>query len=75
MKYPYIVIKNGKWYAAGEEVPDTVPGSKPTGYTKTEINRMPTAELQNLAAQNGIENAAEMSGVDLKTILIEKLGL
>ncbi len=75
MKYPYIVIKNGKWYAAGEEVPDTVPGNKPTGYTKTEINRMPTAELQNLAAQNGIENAAEMSGVDLKTILIEKLGL
>ena len=36
MKYPYIVIKNGKWYAAGEEVPDTVPGNKPTGYTKTE---------------------------------------
>ena len=69
MKYPYIVIKNGKWYAAGEEVPDTVPGNK------TEINRMPTAELQSLAAQNGIENAAEMSGVDLKAILIEKLGL
>ena len=75
MKYPYIVIKNGKWYAAGEEVPDTVPGNKPTGYTKTEINSMPTAELQSLAAQNGIENAAEMSGVDLKAILIEKLGL
>ena len=75
MKYPYIVIKNGKWYAAGEEVPDTVPGNKPTGYTKTEINRMPTVELQSLAAQNGIENAAEMSGVDLKAILIEKLGL
>ena len=75
MKYPYIVIKNGKWYAAGEEVPDTVPGNKPTGYTKTEINRMPTSELQSLAAQNGIENAAEMSGVDLKAILIEKLGL
>ena len=75
MKYPYIVIKNGKWYAAGEEVPDTVPGNKPTGYTKTEINRMPTAELQSLAAKNGIENAAEMSGVDLKAILIEKLGL
>lgn len=75
MKYPHIVIKNGKWYAAGEEVPDTVPGNKPAGYTKTEINRMPTAELQSLAAQNGIKNAAEMSGVDLKAILIEKLGL
>lgn len=75
MKYPYIVIKNGKWYAAGEEVPDTVPGNKPAGYTKTEINRMPTAELQSLAEQNGIENATEMSGVDLKAILIEKLGL
>lgn len=66
MKYPYIVIKNGKWYAAGEEVPDTVPGNKPTGYTKTEINRMPTAELQSLAAQNGIENAAEMTELTLK---------
>ena len=75
MKYPYIVIKNGKWYTAGEEVPDTVPGNKPAGYTKTEINRMPTAELQSLAAQKGIENATEMSGVDLKAILIEKLGL
>lgn len=75
MKYPYIVIKNGKWYEAGEEVPDVISRNKPTGYTKTEINRMSTAELQNLAAQNGIKNAIEMSGVDLKAILIEKLGL
>ena len=50
MKYPYIVIKNGKWYTAGEEVPDTVPGNKPAGYTKTEINRMPTAELRHRTA-------------------------
>lgn len=75
MKATHTVKYNGKWYAAGEEVPDIVPGNKPNTYTKTEINRMPTAELQALAAQNGIENAAEMSGVDLKTILIDKLGL
>lgn len=24
MKYPYIVIHNGKWYNAGEEVPEII---------------------------------------------------
>lgn len=40
-------------------------------YTKTEINRMSTAELQNLAAAEGIENAFETSGNELKKILAE----
>lgn len=44
-------------------------------YTKSEINRMSTAELQNLAAANGIENAFETSGNELKKILIEHFGL
>lgn len=44
-------------------------------YTKTEINRMSTAELQNLAAAEGIENAFETSGNELKTILAEHFGL
>lgn len=44
-------------------------------YTKTEINRMTTAELQNLAAIEGIENAFETSGGELKKILIEHFNL
>lgn len=76
MKYPYIVIKNGKWYEAGEEVPDTVSGEKSSGaYTKTEINRMSTADLQALATEQGIDNAEELTGAELKKLLIEKLGL
>lgn len=45
------------------------------GYTKTDINRMSTAELKNLAIEVGIENAYEIIGADLKKILIEKFGL
>lgn len=44
-------------------------------YTKTEINRMSTAELQNLAVEEGIENAFETSGNELKKILAEHFGL
>lgn len=44
-------------------------------YTKTEINRMTTAELQNLAAVEGIDNAFETSGGELKKILIEHFNL
>jgi len=44
-------------------------------YTKSEINRMSTAELQNLAASEGIENAFETSGSKLKDILAEHFGL
>lgn len=44
-------------------------------YTKTDINKMNTAELQNLASSEGIENAFETSGSRLKEILIEHYGL
>lgn len=44
-------------------------------YTKTEINRMNTTELQNLAASRGIEGAFAMTGTDLKKQLIADLGL
>ena len=84
MKYPYIVGKNGVWYPAGTEVPeDTSPitSDKLTekrvnnGHTKTEINRMSTAELQTLALENGIDGSNEMTGAELKKVLIEKFGL
>lgn len=44
-------------------------------YTKTEINRMNTTELQNLAASRGIEGAFDMTGTDLKKRLISDLNL
>lgn len=44
-------------------------------YTKTDINKLSTAELQQLAAAEGIENALETSGQDLKRILIDHYGL
>ena len=75
MKYPYIVNKNGVWYPAGAEVPEgAAPHNKESDqkqYTKTEINRMSTAELQELALENGIDGANEMTGAELKKVLIE----
>ena len=79
MKYPYIVNKNGVWYPAGAEVPEgAVPHNKESDqkqYTKTDINRMSTAELQALAAEIGIENASGTNGGELKKLLIEHFGL
>lgn len=84
MKYPYIVNKNGVWYPAGTEVPeDASPISENNlteklvhnGYTKTEINRMSTAELHALALENNIDGADEMTGSELKKVLVDKFGL
>ena len=79
MKYPYIVNKNGVWYPAGAEVPEgAAPHNKESDqkqYTKTDINRMSTAELQALAAEIGIENASGTIGGELKKLLIEHFGL
>ena len=44
-------------------------------YTKTEINRMSTAELKSLAIKNGIDGADEMTGAELKKVLIEHFKL
>lgn len=41
-------------------------------YTKTEINRMPTADLKKLAKENGIDDG---SGAEIKKALIAKFGL
>ena len=79
MKYPYIVNKNGVWYPAGAEVPEeATPHNKESDqkqYTKTDINRMSTAELKALAAEIGIENASDTNGGELKKLLIEHFGL
>lgn len=77
MKYPYIVNKNGVWYPAGTDVPEDTAKTveKDLQYTKTEINRMTTSELQKLATENGVDDAKEINGSELKKILIEKFGL
>lgn len=46
-----------------------------SGYTKTDINRMSKEELVTLAIAQRIENAEELSGTEIKKILIEKFGL
>ena len=82
MKYPYIVNKNGVWYPSGADVPeDTSPITTDNlteklvhnGYTKTEINRMSTADLKELAEKNGLDNS--LSGAELKKLLINHYGL
>lgn len=40
-------------------------------YTKSEINRMNTEDLQALAAEKGIDGASEMTGSELKPILVD----
>lgn len=44
-------------------------------YTKTEINRMSTAELKELATKEGVDGAEDMTGTELKKILIEHFNL
>lgn len=79
MKYPYIVNKNGVWYPAGTEVPEGAAPikeeNKDNGLTKTDINRMSTAELKELAEKEEIDGFEEMTGAELKKVLIEKFGL
>lgn len=76
----------GKWYKAGDEIPSaTKPRddfsqhmSQPKEdkvYTKTDINRMSTSDLKSLAISEGIDGAEDMSGADLKKVLIDKFKL
>lgn len=85
MKYPYAVKCNGEYYPSGAEVPDGISleinredfeeKKEPKQYSRTIINRMSTAELQQTALEKGIENAGERTGAELKKVLIERLGL
>ena len=84
MIYPYIVNKNGVWYPTGADVPEDASPITTDNlteklvrneHTKTEINRMSTAELQELALENNVGGADEMTGAELKKVLIEKFGL
>lgn len=44
-------------------------------YSKSEINRMSTSDLQKLASERGVDGAENMPGAELKKILLEKFGL
>lgn len=68
----------GIWYRAGEEISPAKTNKEVEEnieYTKTEINRMSTAELKELAGKQGIDGAEDMTGTDLKKVLIEHYGL
>ena len=43
------------------------------GYTKTEINRMSTSDLQKLAVEYGLSN--DLTGAEIKKSLINLLNL
>jgi hypothetical protein len=85
MTFGHKVKYNGKWYMPGEKIAEAEESassfsentnlSAEKSYTKTEINRMSTADLQKLASEQGFDKAEEISGADLKKMLIEKFGL
>lgn len=87
MKYDHMVKKNGIYYAAGEEVPENeemtveeiLPSSSEISeqkpYTKTEIQRMSVDSLRILAKEVGIENPEEISGSEIKKLLLSHFGL
>jgi hypothetical protein len=87
MIYNHLVKYNGVYYPAGTDVPvgvkpveevkkveevEEVVVEIPT-YSKTEINRMSTADLKELAKEQGIDD--DLSGAEIKKALIAKFGL
>jgi hypothetical protein len=76
---------NGVLHRAGEVIPspddkpvkrvvDEIVDDKPK-YTKKDITFMKVANLRELAAENGVANPDELTGAELKEILIDKFGL
>ncbi len=72
------VIKiDGKWYKAGEVIPEEIPGKSSIefNYTKTDINRMSVQDLRSLATSHGMSNVDSMTGGELKEYFISKFNL
>jgi hypothetical protein len=67
-------IKENDKQSVAEETkePD---GTDEVKYTKTDINRLSTAELKDLATKEGLSDVENKSGADLKKELIEHYGL
>lgn len=84
MKFPYLVRHDGVDYKPGEEVPIGVAAEEKVNveqeiqqpsfeYTKTQVNRLSTAELQSIAEKYGIDS--DKTGGEIKKLLIAKFGL
>lgn len=90
MIFKHLVKYNGVYYPAGMDVPvgetkpvekkvveETVAVEQPKedNLTKTDINRMSVAELKELANKEGISGVDDMTGAELKKVLINHFGL
>lgn len=84
MIYKHLVKYNGVYYPAGMNVP--VGEIKPVEekkseevkdytLTKTDINRMSVAELKDLARKESILGADDMTGSEIKKVLINHFNL
>lgn len=72
----YTMKRNGKWYKAGDEVPEiNTPASSDFRYTKTDINRMSVSDLRQIVMSTGVENADIMTGAEMKEYLINLFDL
>lgn len=69
MKATHSIKIDGKLYKAGEEISS----ANTFNYSKTEINRMPVAELKKLGEELGILGFEVMTGTELKKEIISKL--
>ena len=56
-------------------VEEVVKETTNTNYTKTDIKRMPLDDLKALATEKGVNGANDMTGGELKDILISKFNL
>lgn len=75
-KKPLIELVEEKASVEVEEIKeDKIVEKQPPKYTKTDINRMSTAELKKFAKYQAISGYKDMTGGELKKVLIEKLGL
>ena len=73
LKTPLIELEKDKNNDDFSQYMNEPEGTKEAEYTKTEINRMSTADLKELADKNGLDNS--LSGAELKKLLIEYYGL
>ena len=69
MKATHSIKIDGKMYKAGEEISPV----NTFKYSKTEINRMPVAELRKLGEELGILGFEAMTGAELKKEIISRL--
>ena len=68
------VIAEKKVEKVVEKVPTLSEKLKASGLMKTEINRMSTAELKEVAKSFGVADVEEMSGNQIKKLLISAMG-